>query len=49
MCLQNFNCVEIKISDNQLFRGLVEKDFFFQSISNGNFSVDTFFFVRYNK
>ncbi|KAF4518569.1 hypothetical protein B566_EDAN015380, partial [Ephemera danica] len=32
-------------SDNRLFRAAVEKDFLFQSISNGNFSVDTFFFV----
>ncbi|CAB3383084.1 Hypothetical predicted protein [Cloeon dipterum] len=39
-CLYTF-----KFSDNQAFRTLVEKDFLFQSISNGNFSVDTFFFI----
>ena len=33
------------ISDNKGFRQLVEKDFLFQSISNGAFSVDTFFFL----
>ncbi|XP_066994975.2 nose resistant to fluoxetine protein 6 [Anabrus simplex] len=32
-------------SDNQNFRQLVEKDFLFQSIGNGAFSVDTFFFI----
>ncbi|XP_059481381.1 nose resistant to fluoxetine protein 6-like isoform X2 [Neocloeon triangulifer] len=39
-CLYTF-----RFSNNQAFRLLVEKDFLFQSISNGNFSVDTFFFV----
>ncbi|XP_023708555.1 nose resistant to fluoxetine protein 6 [Cryptotermes secundus] len=33
------------VSDNKAFRQLVEKDFLFQSISNGAFSVDTFFFI----
>ncbi|KAJ9583177.1 hypothetical protein L9F63_022477 [Diploptera punctata] len=33
------------ISDNKGFRQLVEQDFLFQSISNGAFSVDTFFFL----
>ncbi|XP_071451726.1 O-acyltransferase like protein-like [Hetaerina americana] len=31
--------------DNKSFRGIVEKDFLFQSVSNGAFSVDTFFFI----
>ncbi|KDR17635.1 nose resistant to fluoxetine protein 6-like [Zootermopsis nevadensis] len=33
------------VSDNKAFRQLVENDFLFQSISNGAFSVDTFFFI----
>ncbi|GLH08506.1 Uncharacterized protein GBIM_13727 [Gryllus bimaculatus] len=31
--------------DNKGFRRVVEKDFLFQSIGNGAFSVDTFFFI----
>ncbi|KAL0276270.1 UNVERIFIED_CONTAM: hypothetical protein PYX00_003876 [Menopon gallinae] len=31
--------------DNRKFRMIVERDFLFQSISNGAFSVDTFFFI----
>ncbi|XP_063243189.1 O-acyltransferase like protein-like [Bacillus rossius redtenbacheri] len=32
-------------SDNKDFRRMVERDFLFQSISSGAFSVDTFFFI----
>lgn len=34
-----------KYSDNMEFRRLIQKEFFFQTIINGAFSVDTFFFV----
>ncbi|CAG2056080.1 unnamed protein product, partial [Timema podura] len=37
--------VAFKYSDNMEYRGLVEKEFLFQTISNGAFSVDTFFFI----
>lgn len=33
------------ITDNMDFRKLVEKEFFFQTVTNGAFSVDTFFFI----
>lgn len=32
-------------SDNMEFRRVIEKDFLFQTISNGAYSVDTFFFA----
>ncbi|XP_076252110.1 nose resistant to fluoxetine protein 6 [Rhynchophorus ferrugineus] len=34
-----------KYSDNMEFRRIIQKEFFFQTIINGAFSVDTFFFV----
>ncbi|XP_071451418.1 nose resistant to fluoxetine protein 6 [Hetaerina americana] len=37
--------VAFKYSDNMAYRGVVEKEFFFQTISNAAFSVDTFFFI----
>jgi peptidoglycan/LPS O-acetylase OafA/YrhL len=37
--------VAFKYSDNMEFRKVVEKEFSFQTISNGAFSVDTFFFI----
>ncbi|CAG9765410.1 unnamed protein product [Ceutorhynchus assimilis] len=37
--------VAFKYSDNMEFRKVVQKEFWFQTISNGAFSVDTFFFV----
>ncbi|XP_034234664.1 O-acyltransferase like protein isoform X2 [Thrips palmi] len=37
--------VTFKYSDNMELRGLVEKELLFQTISNGAFSVDTFFMV----
>ncbi|XP_046402917.1 nose resistant to fluoxetine protein 6-like [Ischnura elegans] len=37
--------VAMTFVDNKSFRGIVEKDFLFQSVSNGAFSVDTFFFI----
>ncbi|GLV44148.1 uncharacterized protein CBL_12556 [Carabus blaptoides fortunei] len=37
--------VAFKYSDNMDFRKLVEKEFFFQTVTNGAFSVDTFFFI----
>lgn len=33
------------ILDNMEYRRVVQKEFWFQTISNGAFSVDTFFFV----
>jgi peptidoglycan/LPS O-acetylase OafA/YrhL len=40
------SCIVIfKYSDNTDFRGVVEREFFFQTISNAAFSVDTFFFI----
>lgn len=33
------------LPDNMDFRKLVEKEFLFQTITNGAFSVDTFFFI----
>lgn len=33
-------------ADNMELRGLVEKELLFQTISNGAFSVDTFFMTR---
>lgn len=42
-----YNNTNNHVADNKAFRQLVEKDFLFQSISNGAFSVDTFFFIRY--
>uniref|UniRef100_W8B935 Nose resistant to fluoxetine protein 6 n=1 Tax=Ceratitis capitata TaxID=7213 RepID=W8B935_CERCA len=37
--------VVFKYSDNMEMRKEVEKNFFFQAITNGPFSVDTFFFI----
>ncbi|KAJ8919034.1 hypothetical protein NQ315_016940 [Exocentrus adspersus] len=37
--------VAFKYSDNMEYRKVVEKEFMFQTISNGTFSVDTFFFT----
>lgn len=37
--------VAFKYSDNMELRGLVEKELLFQTISNGAFSVDTFFMI----
>ncbi|KAK9884731.1 hypothetical protein WA026_007576 [Henosepilachna vigintioctopunctata] len=37
--------VVFKYSDNMEFRKSIEKDFLFQTISSGAFSVDTFFFI----
>jgi hypothetical protein len=34
------------ITDNTEYRNVVEKEFLFQTINNGAFSVDTFFFIR---
>ncbi|KAK0083723.1 hypothetical protein PV325_008321 [Microctonus aethiopoides] len=34
-----------EISDNNLFRLKAERNFLYQTISNGNYSVDTFFFI----
>lgn len=31
------------------FRTVIEKEFLFQAVNNGTFSVDTFFFIRYKK
>lgn len=37
--------IAFKYSDNMELRKVVEKQFFFQTITNGAFSVDTFFFI----
>lgn len=37
--------IAFKYSDNMELRKVVEKEFLFQTISNGAFSVDTFFFI----
>lgn len=37
--------ISFKYSDNMELRKVVEQSFFFQTISNGAFSVDTFFFI----
>lgn len=37
--------VAFKYSDNMSYRHVVEKEFLFQTINNGAFSVDTFFFI----
>jgi len=37
--------VAFKYSDNMSYRGVVEREFLFQTINNGAFSVDTFFFI----
>lgn len=37
--------IAFKYSDNMEYRKVVQKEFFFQTISNGAFSVDTFFFA----
>ncbi|XP_067007204.2 nose resistant to fluoxetine protein 6 [Anabrus simplex] len=37
--------VAFKYSDNTAYRAVVEEEFLFQTISNGTFSVDTFFFI----
>lgn len=37
--------VVFKYSDNMGYRKIVEKEFFFETIKNGAFSVDTFFFM----
>lgn len=38
--------IVFKYSDNMELRKIVEKQFLFQTITNGAFSVDTFFFIR---
>jgi hypothetical protein len=35
------------ITDNMEYRNVVAKEFLFQTINNGAFSVDTFFFIRW--
>ncbi|XP_025830360.1 O-acyltransferase like protein isoform X2 [Agrilus planipennis] len=37
--------IAFKFSDNMEYRKIVQKEFLFQTISNGAFSVDTFFFT----
>ncbi|XP_055326560.1 nose resistant to fluoxetine protein 6 [Sitodiplosis mosellana] len=37
--------IVFKYADNMELRKVVEKEFWFQTISNGTFSVDTFFFI----
>ncbi|KAJ4432079.1 hypothetical protein ANN_20693, partial [Periplaneta americana] len=37
--------VVFKYSDNMEFKNVVEKEFLFQTINNGAYSVDTFFFI----
>lgn len=37
--------ISFKYSDNMELRKVVEQQFFFQTITNGAFSVDTFFFI----
>ncbi|EFA05306.2 nose resistant to fluoxetine protein 6 [Tribolium castaneum] len=37
--------IAFKYSDNMEYRKVVQREFFFQTISNGAFSVDTFFFT----
>lgn len=39
--------VAFKYSDNPELRKVVEKEFLFQTVTNGTFSVDTFFCIRY--
>jgi hypothetical protein len=34
------------IADNMEYRNVVEKEFLFQTINSGAYSVDTFFFIR---
>ncbi|KAG7202489.1 hypothetical protein KM043_017059 [Ampulex compressa] len=34
-----------ELSDNKVFRMVAEEDFFYQTIGNGTYSVDTFFFM----
>jgi hypothetical protein len=34
------------IADNMEYRNIAEKEFLFQTINNGAYSVDTFFFIR---
>lgn len=36
----------IKFPDNKMFRSKAEEDFLYQTISNGTYAVDTFFFIR---
>jgi hypothetical protein len=33
-------------TDNMEYRKIVEKEFLFQTINSGAYSVDTFFFIR---
>lgn len=37
--------VAFKYSDNMEYRRVIQKEFLFQTITNGAFSVDTFFFT----
>lgn len=37
------------IADNKAMRVVTERSFMYQTISNATFSVDTFFFIRYEK
>lgn len=39
--------IVFKYADNMDLRKDVEKEFWFQTVSNATFSVDTFFFIRY--
>ena len=34
------------VTDNKDFRKKAERDFLYQALSSGTFSVDTFFFLR---
>ena len=44
---QGHTCIIVfKYADNMELRKVVEKEFWFQTISNGTYSVDTFFFIR---
>lgn len=39
--------IVFKYADNMDLRKDVEKEFWFQTVTNATFSVDTFFFIRY--
>lgn len=42
----NDHVIYILFVDNMSYRGVVEREFLFQTVNNGAFSVDTFFFIR---
>lgn len=44
---RTFRCL-IFLIDNKMFRTKAEEDFLYQTISNGTYAVDTFFFIRYS-